>query len=371
LGAFLDAQHRRFPDRKLFVSEYGADNDARLHSLKPMMGDSTAEWAHLYHTSYVRQIESRPYLAGSAVWTQNDFGSEARGGPVPHLNTKGIVSYDRKPKDIFYYYKALLSSEPVLRVATRGWATRTGAGESPPGGEQTVTQPVLVYTNLPSVELLVNGHSLGSKPADASHYMTWDVPFRAGTNVIEARARAGGRIVSDKTEVRFIYRAAVLADPSVPFESLAVNVGSNAQFVDDRGTVWESDQPYRPGGWGHVGGVPGSAVSNVLGSPDDPLFQTLRQGLKAYRFDVPDGGYEVELRFLEHRPTKPGGRVFGIALNGKTVLEALDLAKDYGEMRAFSKTFRVSAARGQGVTVSFNAVAGDAVLSAVLIRRLR
>lgn len=371
LGGFLDAQHRRFPDRKLFVSEYGADMDVRIHSLRPMMGDATAEWAHLYHTSYVRQIEARPYLAGSAVWAQNDFGTEARGGSVPHLNTKGIFSYDRKPKDIYYYYKALLSPEPVLRVATRDWATRAGAGAHSTGGEQLVTQPVMVYTNLPAVELLVNGNSLGTKPADASRYMTWDVPFRAGTNVIEARGRAGGRIVSDKTEVRFIYRAQAPADPSARFESLAVNVGSNAQFVDAHGTVWEADQPYRPGGWGHVGGVPGSATSNVLDSPDDPLFQTLRQGVKAYRFDVPDGSYEVELRFLEHRPTKPGGRVFGIALNGKTVVEALDLAKDYGEMRAVSKTFQVSAARGQGVTIDFNPVAGDAVLSAVLIHRLR
>jgi beta-galactosidase len=373
LGGFLDDQHRRFPTRKIFISEYGADNDRRLHSLKPLIGDGTVEWAHLYHMNYVPQIEARSYLAGSAVWIQNDFGSEERGGTVPHLNTKGIFTYDRKPKDIYYYYKALFSAEPVLHLATRDWAIRQGAKPSDQSdhGEQPLSQPVEIFTNLSAVELFINGKSLGSKLVNTSRHTSWDVPFRSGLNLIEARGRAGSRTVSDKAEVRFIYRAAFLADPSVPFDNLAVNVGSNAQFIDAGGAVWEADQPYKLGGWGYIGGAPGTATQNVLDSTADPLYQTVRQGLKAYRFDVPDGRYEVQLYFLEHRFTKPGERVFSVSLNGKTVIDKLDLVKEYGWQRAASRNFQVSVEQGQGVTVDFAGVVGDPVLSAVLVRKLR
>ena len=369
LGRFLDEQHRRFPTRNIFVSEYGADNDARLHAQKPVRGDATVEWAHLYHTGYIAQLEARPFLAGSAVWTQNDFGTEARGGSVPHINTKGLFSYDRKPKDIAYYYKALLATDPVLHVATGDQPNRSGSNSG--DGKQPVTQPVIVYTNLPVVELLINGKSLGAKSVDAARHVSWDVPFQNGVNRIEARGRAGNRTESDKAEVRFRYRPTMLADQSMPFESLAVNVGSNAQFTDDNGVLWEADQPYQPGGWGYVGGATGSANQNVLGTSDDPLYQTLRQGLKAYRFDVPDGSYELELRFLEHRATKPGERIFAVALNGQTVIEQLDIVKAYGPLRAATKTFQVRATQRQGVTIDFRPIVGDTVLSAILIRQLR
>lgn len=371
LGGFLDDQHRRFPKRKIFISEYGADNDRRIHSLKPLIGDGSVEWAHLYHTNYVTQIEARPYLAGSAVWVQNDFGSEARGGFTPHVNTKGLFNYDRQPKDIYYYYKALFSSEPVLHLATRDWAIRLGTNPASHAGEaRLVTQPVEIFTNLAAVELFLNGKSLGSKRADESRHLSWDVPFRNGINVVEARGVTGPKSISDKTNVRFTYRLPVLADPAVPFENLAINVGSNAQFIDSDGAVWEADQSYKAGSWGYVGGAPGRASQNVLGSTEDPLYQTVRQGLNAYRCDVPDGTYEVKLLFLEHRFTKIGERVFSVALNGKTVIDKLDLVKDYGAMRAASRNFQVRVEHGQGVAVEFTSVVGDSVLSAILVRKL-
>lgn len=59
--------------------------------------------------------------------------------------------------------------------------------------------------------------------------------------------------------------------------------------------TWLPDQAYVDGGWGYVGGEAQSSQVEIHLTDDGPLYQTLRVGLKAYRFDVPVGTYEVEL----------------------------------------------------------------------------
>jgi beta-galactosidase len=373
LGQFLDDEHRRFPKRIIFVSEYGADSDARLHSLRPMRGDLSTEWARLYHESYLPQIEARSYLAGSAVWAQNDFGSEARGESLPHLNTKGLLTFSRRPKDIYYFYKASYSREPVLHIATHDWLSRAGTNTAAtmPDGKLSVVQPVEVYTNLSAVELFTNRKSLGVKAVGLGRKVSWNVPFKNGLNVLEARGRTRDGTLTDSAEVRFFYRAARLADPLFPFRELAVNVGSTSQYIDAAGLVWEADQEYSSGDWGCTGGAPTSTNKNILGTEDDPLYQSLRQELTSCRFDVPDGRYEVELRFAEYYFEQPGQRVFSVSLNENAGIVDLDLVKEYGALRAAARKFQVNATRRQGVTIQFSASRGEAVLSAVRIRKLK
>src|SRR5262249_39049289 len=102
----------------------------------------------------------------------------------------------------------------------------------------------------------------------------------------------------DRAEIRFTLTPPVLA--SAPFKELAVSVGSNAQFIGADKTVWREDQPYRAGGWGYLGEAkPVVTQKNVWLTTEDPLYQTMLKGLSGYRFDVPDGDFDVELRFLE------------------------------------------------------------------------
>lgn len=372
LGQFLDDEHGRFPKRIIFVSEYGADNDARLHSLRPMRGDLSTEWARLFHESYLPQIDARPYLAGSAVWAQFDFGSEARGGSLPHLNTKGLFTFSRQPKDIYYFYKASFSREPVLHIATHDWQSRTGTNGGATGPYDTLSsvQPVEVYTNLREVELFANQQSLGAKVVGPTRQAGWDVPFREGINVIEARGRMGSQKLTDRAKVRFLYRSSTLADPLVSFRELAVNVGSPSQYIDAAGLVWEAEQSYTRGAWGCTGGAPGSTSQNILGSADDPLYQSFRQGLTSCRFDVPDGRYGVELGFAEPLLREPGERVFSVSLNGKPVIANLDLVKEPGALHANTRLFQVNATRRKGVTIEFSASRGEAVVNAIRIRKL-
>ena len=118
------------------------------------------------------------------------------------------------------------------------------------------------------------------------------------------------------------------------------------------------------------GGSEAKVDKNITGTDDDPLYQTFRKGLTAYRFDVPDGSYEVELRFVEPQFDKPGKRVFSILMNGATLVEKIDLAKDAGLLHAVSRTLRVQADGGKGIELRFNSVSGEALLSGIRIRRL-
>jgi hypothetical protein len=58
---------------------------------------------------------------------------------------------------------------------------------------------------------------------------------------------------------------------------------------------------------------------------EDVIYQTVRYDVDAYRFDVPNGQYRVVLKLCEPHYSEAGKRIFGISVQGKTILERLDL----------------------------------------------
>ncbi|HEY9448097.1 MAG TPA: glycoside hydrolase family 2 TIM barrel-domain containing protein, partial [Gemmatimonadaceae bacterium] len=105
-GALLDERHRAYPKQVVLVSEYGAGSDQRLNSLEPERFDFTGNWARLFHESHIRQIAERPWLAGTAIWNEFDFSQPNKGYSIPNRNQKGMLTWDRRPKDVYYLYAA-------------------------------------------------------------------------------------------------------------------------------------------------------------------------------------------------------------------------------------------------------------------------
>lgn len=371
-GKGLDKRHAAHPTQALLVSEYGAEDDYRVNSLEPERFDFSGTWQRRYHESYLRQIAARPWLAGTAIWNQFDFSQPEVGGSIPYRNQKGMQTWDRGYKDVYFLYQANWTTAPMVHIASTTWTRRTGTDSTAPlgAGPRPVRQPVDVYSNADRVELLVNGRSLGAKVPDDVKRLTWDVPFLPGDNVVEARATRGGRVVVDRLPIHFTYRAPRLADASVPFTELAVNVGAKAEFVDDDRTIWVGDRPYRPGGFGFIGGDATQFNKDlpVRGTTQTPLYFTYRQGIEGYRFDVPDGRYELELRFTEATVTAPKQRVFDVVVNGATLIANLDLVAQVGTAWALPITTTVQVSGGQGIEVRFPARAGKAVLSGIRVR---
>ena len=91
----------------------------------------------------------------------------------------------------------------------------------------------------------------------------------------------------------------------------------------------------------------GREGGNVAAFPNNPiadtehaaLYQTVTYGMKAYRLKVPNGAYTVRLQFCEPHYGEAGKRVFGVTLQGKKVIDKLDIFATVGKNRALDYTF--------------------------------
>jgi beta-galactosidase len=163
--------------------------------------------------------------------------------------------------------------------------------------------------------------------------------------------------------------------------------------------VWVPEQAYAPGSWGYVGGhvykLPGDRLPygsdrDILGTDYDAVYETQRLGLSQFRFDVPDGEYEVTLHFaeLEAAPAgeqlaynlagekatagaaAPTTRTFTVLANGRLALPSLDAATSLRPLQAVSYKVPVSARKGEGVVIDFKAQAGEAFLNGIQLKRV-
>jgi hypothetical protein len=87
---------------------------------------------------------------------------------------------------------------------------------------------------------------------------------------------------------------------------------------------------------GNVAAFPDSPVTDT---EDDTLYQTVRWDVSAYRFKVPNGKYKVRLQFCEPHYNEAGKRVFGVELQGKQVIDKLDIFAKVGKDRVLDYTF--------------------------------
>ena len=134
----------------------------------------------------------------------------------------------------------------------------------------------------------------------------------------------------------------------VPAYFQGVNAGGNA-YTDLSGDSWSADRAWAAGSYGYVGQ---SSTQNtnrpIAGTLDDRLYQDLRQRMVEYRFDgLPNGVYEVDLRFAEITRTLPGRHLFDVLIEGNLVLPAHDIAAEVGSFAADDHVFFVVVTDGQ------------------------
>jgi beta-galactosidase len=109
-----------------------------------------------------------------------------------------------------------------------------------------------------------------------------------------------------------------------------VNAGGTYSYTDEAKVYWEADRPYERGSWGYIGGESARTHHRIFATGEDALFQSSREGMERYQFDVPDGQYRVTLGFAEGtRNTSAGTRVFDVSVNGQKLLEDVDLVGNF------------------------------------------
>jgi len=103
LPAFLDRHHENYQSKPFLITEYGADADSRIRSIAPVRLIKVLSM-HKVSQYYIAEIMKRPFVAGAVVWNLADFNSESRTETMPHMNNKGLLTWDRIPKDPYYLY---------------------------------------------------------------------------------------------------------------------------------------------------------------------------------------------------------------------------------------------------------------------------
>ncbi len=389
----LDRAHKVYKGKVLMVTEYGPGVDPRVHSYQPERFDFSQEYGLVYHKHYLNEMMKRPFIAGSSLWNLNDFYSESRVDAVPHVNNKGVVGLNREKKDVYWFYKTALSRRPILVIGNREWKSRGGVVNT---AQKECVQSVPVFSNAEEVELFVNNKSVGKKKI-ANHCALFDVPFVDGENLLEAVAVTGDNKLRDMLRIQFQLVGSQLKDEAVPFTEINVMLGSPRYFEDRAANVaWIPEQEYKSGSWGFIGGTSyrrKTGFGTMLGSDIDihgtdmnPIFQTQRVGIRSFKADVPDGEYSVYLYWAELESDKErealvynlgadseqtfaGNRSFGISINGTTVSDDFNVARDYGYARAVIKKFVITVKDGKGVSVDFHKKEGEPILNAIRIYR--
>jgi beta-galactosidase len=188
---WLDRQRAKSPRGAMGVSEYGAGASPKIHTATPVRMDHSEEYQATYHEVCWKALQERPWLWCKTIWVMYDFASSSRHeGDTAGINDKGLVTRDRSSrKDAFYWYQANWSEQPMLHITSRRFTPR-----------QDATTAVKIYSNAATVELEVNGRSLGPRTS-SDHLFVWnDVTLTAGKNTLRAHAEIGGRRIADECE---------------------------------------------------------------------------------------------------------------------------------------------------------------------------
>lgn len=197
LGPWAQKVQKDFPEYKIILSEYGADGNIDIGKEEveaPKDVISGKAFPENYQTeTHLQQwaaIEKNPIILASYLWNSFEFAVPAwnRGG-VNARNLKGLITFDRKrKKDSFYWYKANWNPEPMIYLANRRDSVRTHKNSK-----------IQLFSNLPKVQLIVNGKEYQAKQGvNSKHWVVDNVELKQGENKIQAKGNSGNEVLTDE-----------------------------------------------------------------------------------------------------------------------------------------------------------------------------
>lgn len=225
-----DSLHKSHPTWKLFASESSSAFRSRgiynnNNTQATSYDTNVAGWGASSEKSWT-DVNTRAWVAGEFIWTGVDYIGEPTPYEWPAKSSYfGAIDTANFPKDIFYFYQSRWNYDgpPMVHIVPMDWTSWT-TGKS---------VQVFVYSNADSVELFLNGSSLGSKVVDpvAGHansgHLLWSVPFAAGT--LQAKATKNGELVA--TDI--VQSAGAPANLALKVDRAAIDAdGRDLAFVE-------------------------------------------------------------------------------------------------------------------------------------------
>ncbi len=134
-------------------------------------------------------VENFPYDAGQFLWTGIDYLGESPGWPM-HGSPSGLLDETGVAKPLYFFRQSLWSKKPMVYLIVRPASATSRpfrGGRGIFGAPSWSARPnasvdVLCFTNCQSVELFLNGKSLGKRNPSQSHdrILSWPATFTAG-----------------------------------------------------------------------------------------------------------------------------------------------------------------------------------------------
>ncbi|MFJ2240212.1 glycoside hydrolase family 2 TIM barrel-domain containing protein [Streptomyces sp. NPDC087859] len=279
----VDQLHEAYPHLFLFESESSSETSTRGVYQEPehlntgenhtpgrravsSYDNNLASWTMSGEYGH-KKDRDRKWFTGQFLWSGIDYIGE----PTPYdvfpvkASFFGAVDTAGFPKDMYYLFRSQWTSEPMVHLLPMTWNHAEGD-----------TVEVWAYSNVATVELFLNGTSLGTRTFDTKKtvdgreyletteatgddktftdgpypgsytspggsagklHLTWKVPYRAGE--LKAVARRGGKAVA--TDVLRTAGPARAVRLTADRKSLAADGRSlvfvTAEIVDARGVV--------------------------------------------------------------------------------------------------------------------------------------
>lgn len=294
----IDGLHAAYPDKFFFESESSSETSTRGVYQDPELlntgenhtpgkratssyDNNLASWTFSGEYS-LKKDRDRKFCQGQFLWSGQDYLGEPTPYDVFPVKTSffGAVDSAGLPKDAFHLFRSQWTTAPMVHLTPMDWTTHR------PG----TPVAVWVYSTVDTVELVLNGKSLGVKKfdrkttvdgrayletsepvGDDKHdpsgsytspnggtgklHLTWTVPFEPGT--LTAIARSGGREVArDRLVTAGPPRAITLTSEARGDGGAMAFV--TASVVDSHGVVVPGAEPvlrFAVRGPGRVAGV--------------------------------------------------------------------------------------------------------------------
>ena len=390
---------------QLLNGEYGAWRSIDFHT-EPADFDPKGPWSEermcqLMETKIRLAEKAKDSLCGHFQWIFSSHDNPGRRQPdeayrkidkVGPFNYKGLTTPWEEPLDVYYMYRANYTDakkDPMVYIISHTWPDRF---------EKRRRATIEVYSNCDSVLLYndaANEAFLGRKVNQGvgTHFVWENRDIRY--NVLRAVGYYKGKAVAEDIVVlnnlekaphfEALYKEVTpLLKGEDGYSYLyRMNCGGDA-YTDEFGQQWATDDSTYSHSWAEAfeGFSPYQASQRVTYDPirrtrDWKLFQNFRFGRHKlnYQFPLPDGTYRVELYFTEPWHGTGGGvgtdceglRIFDVAVNGKTVIDDLDIWAEAGHDGALKKVVDAEV-KGGKLIIDFPEVkAGQAVISAIAI----
>lgn len=180
-----------YPDRMIICTESTSSTTTRgIYKEDEVRGYCSsyethlASWCCTHERSWI-DYKNNPRLTGIFVWTGFDYRGEPTPYAWPCINSHfGIMDTCGLPKDAYYYYKSVWTDEPTVHFLPH-WDLKEE-------GEKVV---VRVFSNCDSIELVLNGRSLGEKEMVKYAHVDFEVGFEKGE--IKAIGKRNGKAVCE------------------------------------------------------------------------------------------------------------------------------------------------------------------------------